>query len=83
MGRHHSRRKESVPTVGTAAPIRLPRDEHEERRVRLAQQRLQEIALQHVEWAHQRTGQAMEAGKYEEADDYSCTVALWMEQLTG
>lgn len=65
------------------SPLRPPQDEHEERRVRQKVQRLQEIALTHLEWAHERTAAAMEAGKHEDADCHSMSASLWLGRLAG
>lgn len=63
--------------------MRVPKDEHQERLERQRNQRVVEIALQHLEWAHERTQEAMEASHREEADCHSSTTMMWFDRLTG
>lgn len=72
-----------VKEQGQSRRLRIPKDEQEEEMTRRRIQRLQEIALQQLEMCHERTQIAMEEGRFEEADSYSCSTALWMEKLTG
>ena len=61
--------------------LRVPKDEHQERKEREEQRRCYEIMLQQLVWAHERTEAAMEAGQHEAADSYSCSVAVWIDRL--
>lgn len=86
MAKRHRSRRPASPIEHPAAPVsrRLPRvrDEFKEREERQHAQHLREIAQQQLEWAHERTQIAMDAGHHEEADSYSCTVVMWLDRIT-
>lgn len=82
MARRHARPK-VAPRSSSPAPLRPPRDEHEETRLLRLKQELQDIALQELRWAHERTQTAMEKGQHEDADCHSMTVSLWLGRLQG
>lgn len=70
------------PRDGVGVPPRnLPRDEFAERTRRQQALRLRELALQHLEWAHERTQAAMDAARHDEADVHSSTVAMWIDRI--
>lgn len=69
--------------LGIRRRVPVPKDEAQEERERQRAQRLIDIALQQLEWAHQRVDEEMGANHLEAADAHSMTAALWWEKLTS
>jgi len=61
--------------------VTLPKDEVAEEEERRHAHRLNEIARLHLEWAHERTQEAHEAGYAETADSYSMSTLAWLDRL--